>query len=62
MPHILNARMEDAEMAKFNALQARLQERADPYIRITQRLVILRAMDALDRRLDELERDRDRKR
>lgn len=62
MPHILNARMEDSEMARFNALQARLQKRADPYIRITQRLTILKALDALERRLDELDADRERKR
>jgi hypothetical protein len=54
----LNVRMSAADMALLEELQKALQERAPRGVKVTQRMVILEALDALQTR----ERDRKRKR
>lgn len=62
MARVLSARFDDTDMERLIALQSRLQERAEPHITVTQRLTILRALDALERELDRSDRDKGRKR
>lgn len=55
-------RLTESEIAEIEALRERLQTRADPGDRVTQRKVILVALDRLRAHLDRLERDRGRDR
>lgn len=59
---VLHVRMSEQELARVVRLQERLQEREGPMIRVSQRLTVLRAVEALESYLDKLDRERGRKR
>lgn len=54
----LTIRVTEKELAQIEELRKDLQTRAGPHVRVTQRMVILEALDALIWR----QRDRERKR
>jgi hypothetical protein len=59
---VLTVRLSDEELARIVRLQERLQEREGAHVRVTQRVTLLRAMDALEKHLDRLDRDKGRDR
>lgn len=59
---LFTCRMDERDLDRMTELQRRLQERAEPHMTITQRLTIVYALDALEAKLERLERDRERKR
>lgn len=58
----LNVRMSEEELARVDALRERLQKRADVGVLVTQRIVVLRALETLEAYLDKLDRERGRPR
>lgn len=55
-------RMTDEELAQIETLRERMQTRATVGVRVTQRMVILAALERLQTHLDKLERDKGRDR
>lgn len=58
---VTSIRLEASEVERIKALRSRLQARQDrvgPRVRVTTTMVILEALDALEKRLDDLERKR----
>lgn len=55
-------RLSEEERSKIDRLAERLAEREKPYVRLTDRYVLMASLEALEKRLDELDRDRERKR
>lgn len=58
----INIRVSDEELERVERVRERLQERESPLIRITQRIAILKAVEALESYLDKLDREKGRKR
>lgn len=54
----LVVRMSEADMARIASLQEWLQERKGKTVRVTQKTVILEALEELEKRRKELERPR----
>lgn len=62
MSKLFTCRMNESDLERLAELQRRLQGRAEPHTTVTQRLTIVYALDALEAKLDRLERDKERKR
>ncbi len=56
----LNVKVSAEELARVRALQARLQTRYGPNVRITTRTVLLEALSTLETYYDRLEKDKAR--
>ncbi len=59
-PATVTFRVTEEEFALLRRLRERLQERAEPRTRITDKRTFLEALDALQMRLDDLDRKRKR--
>lgn len=57
----LNIRLTPAELDQIEQLRTRLQEQLGPTVRVTQRTVILTALERLEAHLAKLEKDRTRR-
>lgn len=55
---ILNFRVTTGERERFRSLRERLQERETPHVRVTDKRTFLEALDALEMRLNDLDRKR----
>jgi hypothetical protein len=60
MRKMVSVWLEDEEAERFDRMQKRLEEREGKYPKVTQRLVIVRALERLEAHLDRLDRDKDR--
>lgn len=60
LPPTLTFRVTPDEVQQLRRLRERLQERADPRTRITDKRTFLEALDALEIRLNDLDRKRKR--
>ena len=59
---ILHVRMPDEELERVERLRERLQAKMGPHVRVTQRTVILEALERLQTHFDRLDRDQGRQR
>lgn len=59
---ILHVRLPDEELERVERLRERIQARMGPRVRVTQRMVILEALDKLQAHLDKLDSDKGRQR
>lgn len=50
--------LEGEEVDLFDSLQRRLQEREGSFVKVTQRLLVLRALERLEAHLTKLDRER----
>jgi len=57
---ILNFRVTAAERERLRSLRERLQQRETAHVRVTDKRTFLEALDALEMRLNELDRKRKR--
>lgn len=58
----LNLALTDEELNRIRRLRDRLQEREREYIKVSIKRTFLEALDALEAKLDKLDRDRERSR
>lgn len=57
---ILNFRVTADERERFRSLRERLQQRESQHVRVTDKRTFLEALDALEMRLNDLDRKRKR--
>lgn len=58
----LNVKLATQELERVERLRERIQQREGQRYRVTQRVVILEALDALESYLDRLDKDKERRR
>ncbi len=58
LPSRLSVRLTDEEWERFNALKDAIQARANINVKVTNRTVVLEALEALERYFQTLERKR----
>lgn len=58
----LNIRVSDSELETLESLRKRMQDRAPMGVKVTQRYVVLAALERLRAHLDKLDRDKGRER